>query len=311
MKRLLWGLALTLVFGLFLAAETKHKHHRHSGNINVNTDAEAPGDACDDHFNVRFDDRDVFTAEEARTLTPAEFAGGLDVRAPHNGGALVRGWDRNQVLIKACKAVAADDSAAARQFLDSIKLRVENGRVSIDAPQKDDYGRWVTHFLISVPRNIKLALDAHNGPINLRDVTGTINAQTVNGPVKLYRCSGEIVAEATNGPIKVERSSGNIRIRTTNGPLDVQLSGTEWSGQGLEASAQNGPIKLHIPANYVSGVEVTARGPSHFKCASEACASAVKDWDDQNKSVRLGKSSNTVVRMSTVNGPVSIVSTMQ
>lgn len=313
MKRLLWALALTLVFGAFLAAQTRHKHrHDWGNNISINTDAEVPGDACDDHFNVSFGDQDVFTAEEARTLTPAQFAGGISFHAPQNGGALVRGWDKNEVMIKVCKAVAAGSGGDAKGALDAIKLRMDGNRISIDGPPTSEFGsQWVAHFLVNVPRNIKLALDAHNGPIHLRDITGNITAETVNGPVHLYRCSGDITAEATNGPISVQRSSGNIRIRTQNGPLDIQLSGTEWSGQGLDASAQNGPIKLRIPTNYRSGVEVTSRGYSPFHCDSDACAGATRDWDDRNKSVRLGKSNNTVVRMSTVNGPVSIVSTMQ
>lgn len=311
MKRLLYAIALTLVFAAVPVAQTSDRHGRNRDNNTSNTYADVPGDACDEHFNVTFDDREAFTAEEARTLTPAEFQGGLNVQAPQNGGTLVRGWDKNEVLIKACKAVAADDDGAAKDLLNGIKLRVEGGRVTIAGPAQDEYGRWVVHYLINVPRNIKLALDAHNGPINLRNVVGNITAETVNGPVKIYRCSGDIVAEATNGPISVDRSSGNIRIRTQNGPLDVQLSGTEWTGQGLDASAQNGPIKLHIPANYQSGVEVSSHGYSPFRCSSGACAGAIKDWDDRNKSVRLGKSNNTVVRMSTVNGPVSIVSTMQ
>lgn len=313
MKRLLYAIALTLLFGAFLAAQTRHRHSRHWGNnISVNTDAEVPGDACDDHFHVTFGDRDVFTAEEARTLAAAEFSGGLDVRAPQNGGILVRGWDRTDVLVKACKAVAAESDGAAKEQLGRIKLQATNGRVSVDGPpNNEDEGRWVVHFLINVPRNVKLALDAHNGPIHLRNVVGNITAETVNGPVKIYRCSGEITAQATNGPISVDRSSGNIRIRAQNGPLDVHLSGTQWSGQGLDASVQNGPIKLHIPTNYQSGVEVSSRGHSPFRCSSDACAGAVKDWDDRNKSVRFGKGGATVVRMSTVNGPVSIVSTMQ
>jgi DUF4097 and DUF4098 domain-containing protein YvlB len=319
MKRLLYAIALTAVFAAFLAdiqAQTRHKHGRNWGNnISVNTDAEVPGDACDDHFNVRFDDRDVFTAEEARTLNPAEFASGLEVRSPQNGGVLVRGWDKNEVLVKACKAVAAEDDSEAKSRLAGLKLEINRGRVSMSAPASSGYDndgqRWVVHFLVNVPRNIKLALDAHNGPIHLRNVVGNLTANTVNGPVHIYRCSGEIVAEAQNGPISVDRSSGNIRIRTQNGPLDVELSGTEWSGQGLEASAQNGPIKLRIPRNYQSGVEVTSRGHSPFHCATDACSAATKDWDDRNKSVHLGKSGATLVRMSTVNGPVSIVSTMQ
>src|SRR4051812_14281591 len=317
MKRLLYGLALSLIFTSVMVLQAQSKrhngwnhNHNHNNNVSMNTDDAAPGDACDDHFNVMFDDMDVFTAEEARTLAPAEFANGITVSAAQNGGVLVRGWDKNEVLVKACKAVAAYEEGEAKGLLNELKLTVNGGQIGASGPQSDDSRRWVIHFLINVPRNIKIAMDAHNGPLTVRDVNGTVNATTVNGPVSIYRCTGQITAEATNGPVSVTRSSGNIRVRTQNGPLEIELNGSEWSGQGLDASAQNGPIKLRIPQNYKSGVEVSSRGYSPFNCSNDACSGAQKDWDDTNKSVHLGGQS-TVVRMSTVNGPVSIVSTMQ
>ncbi|HTK94810.1 MAG TPA: hypothetical protein VL382_04165, partial [Terriglobales bacterium] len=241
MQRLLYAIAFTLFFAGFivhLSAQTRHSHHGWGNSVSFNSDADSPSDACDDHFNVTFDESDTFTAEESRTLAPADFAQGLTIHAAHNGGVLVRGWDKNEVLVKACKAVAADDEASAKSLLGQLKMSVNGNQVSASGPGSEH--DWVVHFLVRVPRNIKLALDAHNGPINIRDVQGTVSAETVNGPVDVSRCSGDITAEATNGPVKIFRSSGNIRVRTQNGPLDVELAGTQWSGQGLDASAQNG-----------------------------------------------------------------------
>ena len=313
MKRLIYAVSMTFFMAAFLihvSAQTRHsQNNSHWGGSSMNTNADAPGDSCDDHFNVTFDEGETYTGEEAQTLTPAQFAQGLTVQAAHNGGVLVRGWDKNEVLVKACKMVAADDEATAKSMLGELKMRVEGAQVSASGPDSDERN-WTIFFLVNVPKNIKLALDAHNGPIDLRDVDGTVSANTVNGPVDIHRCSGQVTAEATNGPINVTRSSGNIRVRTTNGPVSVELAGETWAGQGLDASAQNGPIKLRIPTGYKSGVEVSSRGYSPFHCASDACAGATRDWDDQNKSVRIG-GSPTVVHLATVNGPVSIVSAMQ
>ncbi len=312
MKRLIYAISMTFFMAAFLvnlSAQTRHSHDHWGHGSSMNSDADAPGDNCDDHFNVTYDGYDTYTAEESRTLTPAEYGQGLDVAAAYNGGVLVRGWDKNEVLVKACKSVAAESDGEAKDRLAQIKMQINGNQVRATGLEDRD-SRWSVHFLINVPKNIKLSVNAHNGPITIHDVTGTLNAETVNGPVDIKRCAGEIVAEATNGPVDIFRSSGNIRVRTQNGPLNVELAGTNWNGQGLDASAQNGPIKLRIPAGYKSGVEVTSRGYSPFHCASDACAGASKDWDDQNKSVKLG-GQPTVVRMSTVNGPVSIVSTMQ
>lgn len=318
MQRLLYSIALTVLFaGLVAQGFAGEKHSKHKwgrGHFSINTNAGAPGDACDDHFQVSSDEGEVFTDEETQSIAPAAFASGVNVRGMHNGGMLVRGWDKNEVMVKACKAVVADEAGIAKQLLSQLKLRVSGGDVTVAEPARADGERskWAVHLLVNVPRNIKLALDTHNGPLSLRDVVGTVRAETVNGPLSIHRCSGQIEAEAQNGPVKVYRSSGDIRVRTVNGPLDVELGGSQWSGAGLEASAKNGPIQLRIPSNYDSGVEVTARGYSPFRCDAAPCTVAVKDWDDRNRTVRFGKSGQpAVVRMSTINGPVSIKSTMQ
>ena len=312
MKRVISAVAITLVFGSVSFAQNRHRGHFRMSDrhISVNTNAEAPGDGCNDHFKVNIDDREVVTEEEARTLAPAQFSNGLYVGAPLNGGALIRGWDKAEVLIKVCKAASAADVDEARRTLAGIKLRNDGTRYTIEGPDNDTT-RWVGYFLINVPRDIKLALDAHNGPLDLRNVAGSITAETVNGPINIHHCSGDIVANAQNGPVTLDAASGKVRVRVQNGPVDVQLAGTTWMGQGLDASAQNGPISLRIPANYQSGVEVTARGSGPFHCETDACAGATKDWDDNYRTVRLGKANETIVHMSTVNGPVSIMSTVQ
>lgn len=309
MKRLLYSIALTLCFAGLVSTAFAGGKHRKSGS-SFHTNSEAAGDVCADHFNVSYDDLKVFTGEEQRTLAPAAYSGGLNLRGSSNGGMLVRGWDKNEVLIKACKGVAAADAAQGKQLLEQIKLDITGSSVTATGPAQDDGQKWWVYLIVNVPRNITLSAETRNGPIALRDVTGKIQAETTNGPLKIYRCAGDITAEAQNGPISVVRSSGNIRIRTQNGPLSVELAGQEWSGQGLEASAQNGPLELKIPSNYRSGVDVVARGHSPFRCESNACGAAQKDWDDSNKSVHFGRGP-TLVRLSTVNGPVSVRSTMQ
>src|ERR1041385_5415878 len=102
MKQVVSTIAMTLlVASVSLAQNHNRGHYRTNTNhISVNMDAEAPGDACDDHFKVNIDDQEVMTQEEARTLAAAQFSTGLSVSAPLNGGALIRAWDKAEVLIK-------------------------------------------------------------------------------------------------------------------------------------------------------------------------------------------------------------------
>ena len=67
-------------------------------------------------------------------------------------------------------------------------------------------------------------------------------------------------------PVSIGRSSGNVRIHTENGPISINLKGTTWSGAGLTADAQNGPLTLSVPSDYKSSFSVESRNYSPMSC---------------------------------------------
>jgi len=87
--------------------------------------------------------------------------------------------------------------------------------------------------------------------------------------------------------------------------VDVSLDGTKWSGSGIEAHANNGPLILRIPQGYQSGVLVESEGNSPFQCRASVCSEGRKTWDDERKSIQFG-SGPTMIHLSTANGPVSV-----
>jgi len=261
------------------------------------------GDDCASVWNVTFDHRQVYRAEETRTIAPGSISK-LSLLPSHNGGVEVDGWDRNEISVKACKAAAGSSADDARRKLDAIKLKINGGEVTADGPDNEE--QWAVHLYVRVPANINLEARAHNGPIGLYGVSGTVRAETVNGPISVEKCSGTITADAQNGPISLSGSSGKVHIAAHNGPVDVKLREQKWTGEGLEASTQNGPLHLQIPSSFQSGVEVVSDGHSPFRC--ENCKEENRTWDDSGmKKARFGApGAPVIVRMSTVNGPVQI-----
>lgn len=148
---------------------------------------------------------------------------------------------------------------------------------------------------------------ANNGPISLRNLGGAVKAHSVNGPISLKECSGDIQASTENGPISLSGSGGKLRLETQNGPISVDLSGSQWKEDGLEARTENGPLSLKVPAGYAPGVRVEASGHSPMRCSAAVCGQAQRTWDDEHRFIELG-SPSPAVRMSTVNGPVSVES---
>ena len=283
-------------------------HSRHHGTSTTTHDDSDSAD-CNERYNVSFNGYEVYRGEEQRTFQKSDFPNGLRLEAARNGGIAVVGWERNDILIKACKAAGGESEAEGKRRLSETHIQVAGGAVTATGPA--DEGLWVVHLLAFVPKGMKLEMDATNGPISLRKFEGTVNVRTVNGPISIHRSSGEIYASATNGPVSLSDSSGNIHIEVQNGPLDINLASDRWNGAGLEASARNGPIALRLPSGYRSGVEVSSDGHSPFECEAAACPEGSRTWDDRHKIVRLGPAGQpVVVRMSTVNGPVSIHSSL-
>jgi DUF4097 and DUF4098 domain-containing protein YvlB len=242
---------------------------------------------------MTFDDRPAVRAEE---MLPVGNLRSLNIRAPQNGGIYVIGSTSGGYEVKACKA------AAFQEDLNQIRARVSGNAIITDGPGASD---WVVYYLVRAPRGATLDLESQNGPISLREVNGTVTANALNGPISLKESSGTFNLETTNGPISLDGGSGTARLNAQNGPITVRLRGSSWDGS-IEAHTENGPASLRIPSNFRSRVIVESDGHGPVSCRAAACREAGRTWDDEdNRKIELG-SGPTVVRMSTVNGPVSV-----
>lgn len=304
-----FGIVLAICLAAAAAARATERHSRHG--MSISTERDLLIDDCR-QMRVTFDDEEAARAEE--TLSAPAPRGALRFRAPANSGVLVVGADRSDVSVTACKA------AAAERDLSRIAVSFEGGELSVRGPEGRD---WVVHLIVRAPRGTGLDLDVTNGPVAVRGMTGAvtaraqngplsfegtsgeIQAQARNGPISLKACSGTVHATAVNGPISVSGSGGDVDINTQNGPISVRLSGNRWDGR-LEAHAKNGPLSLWLPEGYASAVSVESSGRSPFQCRAKACAEARKNWDEDSRRIEFGDSSAPVVRLSTINGPVSI-----
>ena len=302
-----------IILALGVAAAPALAGERHRGDMSISTSHDGPIENCS-QIRITFGDVDAARAEE--TFTVAAPQGALKMRAPSNSGIFAHGAARSDIAVTACKA-AADPEDLAR-----IAVSAENGDFQARGPEGRD---WVVHFIVRAPRSAGLDLEVSNGPLSVRGMTGAITARAANGPLSLEdssgpiqaearngpisvrECTGTVQANAINGPISVSGSGGDVAVSTQNGPISVKLAGDRWNGR-LDAQAKNGPLSLSIPEGYASGVRVESSGRSPFQCRAKACEDARKNWTDDSRTVEFGDSGSPVVRLSTVNGPVSIKS---
>ena len=223
----------------------------------------------------------------------------LRLHAPDSSALRVSGWDKPDFEITACKA--ARDAAT----LSRITVSAPKGVVSVSGVDEDEA---VVFFYVKAPKGAVLDLAAENGPMTLRDLGGTVTARLENGPLSLSGVHGTVDVEATNGPVSFRDGSGDWTLRVTNGPLSARLTGTRWDGKGTrrrnrERPSHGGPrsaLRLRPPR---LGRDVTPRSAAGRRPVPAHAAPG--DDEDGEQSLEIG-AGEPLVRLSTVNGPVTI-----
>jgi hypothetical protein len=219
---------------------------------------------------------------EIREAAIKDFSGRLDVDPGVNGGVSVRGWDRNEVLVRAKVQTRADTDEQAAALATRVTIETAGGRVRVAGPDFADDVSWSVTFQISVPRRSDVAL------------------RTTNGGISLSGLSGNIEFEALNGGVSLREMGGNVHGHTTNGGLSVALSGDRWDGEALDVFTVNGGVSVTMPEGYSARFET---GTVHGQLALDIPVTV--QAKTKQVSTTLG-SGGPLVRVATTNGGVVV-----
>ena len=186
--------------------------------------------------NSYYNDRLVGNCEiREQTLAPTGAPISIDGR--QNGGVSVKGWDQNQILVRARVQTGAPTAAEAEALGRQVRIETSGAKIFASGPEGQKDYHWDVSYEVFVPRRADLSLETHNGGIAIADVNGRIDFSAVNGGVVLKRVGGA------------------VRGSTTNGGLMIQLSGDRWDGESLDVSTTNGGIVMSVPENYSAHLE--------------------------------------------------------
>ena len=168
---------------------------------------------------------------------PVPAGGVVTVDGKQNGGISIKGWERNDLLVRAKIETRAPTQAEADSLAQQVRIETAGLNIHAEGPESRDDYQWYVSFEIFVPRRSDLSLTAHNGGISITEVAGKIKFETMNGGVSLRRVGGAVEGS------------------TTNGGLNVELDGTSWQGEMLNVTTTNGGVNLTMPVNYSAHLE--------------------------------------------------------
>ncbi len=209
--------------------------------------------------------------------------GAITVDARKNGGVSIKGWDRNEVLVRARIQTAAASQNDADELAKQVRIETAGGKIFAAGPESRKDYHWDVSYEIFAPRRSDLSLEAYNGGISIADITGRIEFSGHNGGVVL------------------KRVGGNVHGGTTNGGLVVVLAGARWDGEELDVQTTNGGILMSVPENYSAHLE-TATVNGHLSVDFPV---TVQGRITREIAVNLGAGGPTV-RATTTNGGVKI-----
>ncbi len=231
--------------------------------------------------NNWYGDRLVGNCEiREQTLAPG---GTLSIDGRQNGGVSVKGWDQNQILVRAQIQTGAPNAGEAEQLSRQIQIETGGNKIYANGPENRRDYNWSVSYEIFVPRRSDLSVETHNGGISFSDVSGRIDFN------------------ATNGGVVVKRCGGSVHGSTTNGGLVIDLAGDHWDGETLDVSTTNGGVIMQVPENYSAHLQTgTVNGG-----ISVDFPVTVQGRINKELAVNLGSGGATVKAMTT-NGGVRI-----
>src|SRR6185436_11776176 len=220
---------------------------------------------------------------EIREQTLALSGGTIAVDGKPNGGVSVKGWDQNQVLVRARVQAAAPTAAEAEALGRQIRVETSGAKIFASGPESRRDYQWNVSYEVFVPRRADISAETTNGGIAIADVNGRIDFTAMNGGVVL------------------KRVGGTVRGSTMNGGLVIELAGERWDGDSLDVSTTNGGVILSVPENYSANLQTGTVNGS----VSVDFPITVQGRINKQIAVNLG-SGGSMVKAMTTNGGVHL-----
>ena len=229
-----------------------------------------------------YNDRLVGNCEiREQTLAPTGAPIAIDGR--QNGGVSVKGWDQNQVLVRARVQTGAPTAQEAEALAREIRIETSGSKIFASGPESRRDYHWDVSYEVMVPHRSDVSVETHNGGIVIAGVNGRIDFS------------------ATNGGVVLKKVAGNVKGSTTNGGLVIELAGDRWDGETLDVSTTNGGVVMSIPENYSANLQTgTVNGN-----ISVDFPVTVQGEIKKQLAVNLG-AGGAMVRATTTNGGVRI-----
>jgi DUF4097 and DUF4098 domain-containing protein YvlB len=172
----------------------------------------------------------------------------------HNvtGKIIVEPASGNSVEVVALKKARGASDEAAKAALDRITIAedVAGDHVKLETKYAKSEGillgsgNGTVEYHVKVPPGVTAKFSTVNDGVDVRGLSGHVNAEAINGGVKASEMSGQLDASTTNGGLDIDLAripDGGVKLECTNGGITVKLP--KDAKTSISATMVNGGIQ--------------------------------------------------------------------
>ena len=216
------------------------------------------------------------------------YGGTLTLVGPPDGSITIEGWQRSEVEITAEIQLRADTEAdldllaAVNTFVldeDANHLRVLSTGTHDKAFMRSVAKKfpktllglpWRIDYKIRVPFAIDLDINAGRGPVNIRDVEGSIQLNAAESVASLRLTGGTVTATIAVGTVKLE------------------IPARSWRGVGADLRIASGDITVEIPSGFSGDFDAEILRAGKIDASFEELGRTSRGVEPRKMSARAG-----------------------
>ena len=165
-----------------------------------------------------------------------------------NGQIQVEPAAGNTLEVVAVKTARGQSPEDAKRALERLEIVEKSADGVIRIETRHERSGWLgrsghVRYTIRLPKGADARFFTTNGGVELRGVSGTLEAQTTNGGIVAREVGGSFSATTTNGGVDVDMThlgEGGARFQCTNGGVRLRIPADAKAT--ISASVTNGGI---------------------------------------------------------------------
>ena len=168
-----------------------------------------------------------------------------------NGRAKIKGWDRSEVKVVGELGDRTEEFIFRRKG-DEVIIEVE-----VEG-HRGGWGKWKNEdgddLEIYVPVDSRVKYTSTNAEVEISNVKGGADVETVNGDIDAEDLAGRIRIEAVNGDIDGQKLLGNVNLTTVNGDItDISKSSSDAMYNSVNGDIKVSSLSTEFNAETVNG----------------------------------------------------------